>query len=95
MDRQSAYVVELCAQMVHWNDEIDRLKDKAKVAHFEAKSQYSKAVSLLQFKRDEAALKLQGISAASDEEWEELRTGTEQLWGEVRGILRDAVMNIN
>jgi len=48
----------------------------------------------LQITRDEAAAKLQGISAASDDEWEDLKTGTEQVWDEVRTILRDAIMKI-
>jgi len=48
----------------------------------------------LQLKRDEAAVKLQGIAAASDDEWEDLKTGTEQVWGEVRTILRDTIVKI-
>jgi hypothetical protein len=48
----------------------------------------------LQLKRDEAAVKLQGISAAGDDEWEDLKKGTEQVWGDVRTMLRDAVMKI-
>jgi hypothetical protein len=48
----------------------------------------------LQLKRDESALKLQGISVASGDEWEELKTGTENIWGEMRTILHDAIMKI-
>jgi hypothetical protein len=58
------------------------------------KPDYSSAISALQLKRDEAAVKLQGISAAGDDEWEDLKTGTEQVWSEVRTILRDAIMKI-
>jgi len=32
---------------------------------------------------------VEGISAASDDEREELKTGAEQVWGEVRCILHD------
>jgi hypothetical protein len=80
--------------MVEWDNQIELLKDKAERTAPESKSDYSKAIAALQLKRDEAALRLQGISAASDDEWEDLKTGTENAWGEVRTILHDAIMKI-
>jgi hypothetical protein len=94
MDKRTEYVEKLSAQVVEWDVQIDLLKDKAKSATPETTSDYSGAIAALQAKRDEAAAKLQGISAASDDEWEELKTGTDQVWDEVRTILRDAVMKI-
>jgi hypothetical protein len=41
------------------------------------------SMSALRLKRDEAGVKLQGIAAATDDEWEELKTETEQVSGEV------------
>jgi len=94
MDKRAEFVERLSAQMVEWDNQIDLLKDKAKSATPEAKSDYSGAIAALQLKRDEAAAKLQGISAASDDEWEDLKEGTERVWGEVRTILHDAIMKI-
>ena len=94
MDKRTEYIEKLSAQMVEWDNQIDRLKDRAEGATLESKGDYSQAIEALQLKRDEAALKLQGISAASDDEWEDMKAGTEQVWGEVRSILRDAVMKI-
>ena len=94
MDKRTAYVEKLSAQMVEWDAQIDRLKDKAESATPEEKFDYATTISALQLKRDEAAVKLQGISAASDDEWEEFKTGMEQTWGEVRSILHDAFMKI-
>ncbi len=94
MDKRTEYVEKLSAQMVEWDAQIDLLKDRAKSAKPEALPDYSSAIAALQLKRDEAAAKLQGISAASDDEWEDLKTGTEQVWGEVRTILHDAIMKI-
>lgn len=94
MDKRTEYIEKLSAQMVEWDNQIDRLKDKAKSAPPESESDYSQAIAALQAKRDEAAQKLQGISAAGDDEWEEMKTGTEQVMGEVRTILRDAVLKI-
>ena len=94
MDKRTEYVEKLSAQMVEWDNQIELLKDKAKSAAPESKSDYSNAIETLQLKRDEAAVKLQGISAATDDEWEDLKTGTEDVWGEVRTILHDAIMKI-
>jgi hypothetical protein len=94
MDKRTEYVEKLSAQMVEWDNQIELLKDKAESAAAESKSDYSNAIEALQLKRDEAAVKLQGISAASDDEWEDLKTGTEDVWGEVRTILHDAIMKI-
>jgi hypothetical protein len=94
MDKRTEYVEKLSAQMVEWDAQIDQLKDKAESAAPGSKPDYSNAIAALQLKRDEAALRLQGISAASDDEWEDLKTGTENAWGEVRTILHDAIMKI-
>ena len=94
MDKRTEYVEKLSAQMVEWDNQIDLLKDKAESATPEAKSEFYNAIAMLQLKRDEAAAKLQGISTAGDDEWEELKTGTEQAWSEIRTILHDAIMKI-
>jgi len=94
MDRRTEYVEKLSAQMVEWDAQIDLLKDMSKSATPEARFEHNNAIAALQLKRDEAALKLQGISAASDDEWEDLKTGTEQVWGEIRSILHDAIKKI-
>ena len=94
MDKRTEYIENLSAQMVEWDTQIELLKDKAESATAKDKHNYSSAVSILQLKRDEAALKLQGISTASDDEWEELKTGTENIWGEMRTILHDAITEI-
>ena len=94
MDKRTEYVEKLSAQMVEWDTQIELLKDKAESAALKSKPDYSNTIAALQLKRDEAALRLQGISAASDDEWEDLKTGTENVWGEVRTILHDAIMNI-
>jgi hypothetical protein len=94
MDKRTEYVERISAQMVEWDVQIDLLKDKAESVTSGAKDEYSNAIAALQLKRDEAALKLQGISSASDDEWEEIKTGTEHVMDEVRTMLRDAITKI-
>lgn len=94
MDKRTEYVEKISAQMVELDNQIDLLKDKAANSTPETGLDYSNAIAALQLKRDEAAEKLQGISTAGDDEWEELRTGTENVWNEVRSILHDTITKI-
>ena len=91
MDEQTKYVEKLSAQMVEWDVQIERLKEKAETATAEEKFEYSRTIGALQLKRDQAAEQLLGISAASADEWEDMKTGAEQIWDEVRGLLRDSI----
>lgn len=92
MDKRTEYVEKLSAQMVEWDVQIERLKEKVEFAAPDVKFKYANTIAALQLKRDEAALQLQGISVASDDEWEELKTGTEHIWGEISNALRDAIL---
>lgn len=94
MDKQTEYAEKLSAQMVEWDMQIDQLKIKATNATPEAKLEYSTTISALQLKRDEAALKLQIIPITSDDEWEILKTGLDEIWGEVTTMFGDALKKI-
>ncbi len=91
MNKRTEYVEKLSAEMVKWDVQIDRLKEKAESAPPEGKFEYAGKISALQLKRNEAAVKLQGISTAGDHEWEELKSGTERVWGEISQLLSDAI----
>lgn len=94
MDKRTEYIEHISAQMVEWDTQIDQLEYKADSATHEKRIEYVKVLEALKLKRNEAAIKLQGISAASDAEWENIKSGTEQVWSEVRTILHDAVVKI-
>lgn len=91
MDKQTEYVEKLSAQMVEWEVQIEMLKEKAENATAEEKYEYSRTIAAVQLKRDQAAEQLLGISAAGADEWEDMKTGAEQIWDEVRGLLRDTL----
>jgi hypothetical protein len=94
MDKRTEYVEKLSAQMVEWEAQIEQLKIKATSSTSAARHEYSNEIAALQHKRDEAALKLQGISIAGDDEWEDLKAGTEQLWGDFTTMLGNAIKKI-
>ncbi|WP_020676801.1 hypothetical protein [Geopsychrobacter electrodiphilus] len=93
MNQKTTYVEKLSAEMVAWEVHIERLKEKAETASPEKKFEHYKTISALQFKRDEAAKKLQGISLASDHEWEEFKSGTERIRSEMGNLLSAAIKN--
>ncbi|MDD2271581.1 MAG: hypothetical protein PHP95_07585 [Desulfuromonadaceae bacterium] len=94
MNSRTEYVERLSAQLVEWDRQIEQLKDKVASSTPEIPVDHANAIAALKIKRDEAAEKLQGISTAGDHEWEELKSGTDDVWGEVRSILHDAIMKI-
>lgn len=94
MDKRTEYIESISAQMTEWDRQIDQLKDKAKSATTGVTFDLNTAIAALQFKRDEAAAKLQNISTAGDDEWEEMMTGAEHSMGEIRTLLRDTIMKI-
>ena len=91
MDEKAGYIEKLSAQIVEWDVQIDRLRDQAENVTPDAKFEYSQMIAALQLKRDQAALELQGLLAASDDEWEELKDGAERIWSEVRTLLTDTI----
>lgn len=94
MDKRTEYVERLSVQMIEWDAQIDRLRTKATGATPEEGLDYLDEIAALQTKRDEAARKLQNMAAAGDDEWEALKTGTEETWGELITMLGDAINKI-
>jgi len=94
MDKHTEYIENLSAQIVAWDAQIDLLKDKADSSMPGEASEYSGAINELQKKRDEAALTLQGIAQTSDDEWDDVKSGSGQVMGEVRTIVNDAIVKI-
>ncbi|MGA2151876.1 MAG: hypothetical protein ABSG48_06945 [Geobacteraceae bacterium] len=69
-------------------------QDQGNKRRAETRLAYSNEIAALQLKRDEAAVKLQGISTAGDDEWEDLKTVTEQIWGDFTTMLGKAIKKI-
>jgi hypothetical protein len=94
MDKRTEYIERLSAHMLEWDSQIRLLSDKSENAAPETKLEYSAAIAELQHKRDEVAQKLQGISDSTDDEWEELKTGTEHALHDIRAVFFSAVTRL-
>jgi hypothetical protein len=90
-DKQTEFVEKLSAEIVAWDVQIDQIKNEMERATAEAKHEHSKTIFALELKRNQAAEKLQGIAMATDDEWEDMKTGAEQIWDEVKGLLKGAI----
>lgn len=94
MDKRTEYIERFSAHMVEWDSQIDLIKDMAECATPETHFEYSNAILDLLLKRNEVAVKLQGILSANDDEWEGLKTGTEHVLGEVRTVFHNVITMI-
>jgi hypothetical protein len=95
MHKRTEYVERLTAHLGEWDSQIKLLSDKSENSTPETKLEYSAAIAELQHKRDEVALKLQGISDSTDDEWEDLKPGTEHALGDIRASFFSAVTMLN
>jgi hypothetical protein len=94
MDKQTELVESLSALIVELDAQIYRLKDAAKSGEYDTASENSKSLFALQLERDEAALKLQGLAPVSDNEWEDVKAGSNDVMDEVRSMFQDAITKI-
>ena len=89
-DKRKAYEEKIDAQLKEWNTEIALLNAKADKAKAEAKVEYYKTIETLQGMQDKARMKLQEIRTTSDDVWENLKTGAENVWAEVNSAFQSA-----
>ena len=89
-DKRKAYEEKIDAQLKEWNTEIALLNAKADKAKAEAKVEYYKTIETLQGMQDKARMKLQEIRTTGDDDWEDLKTGAENVWAEVNSAFQSA-----
>lgn len=89
-DKRKAYEEKFDAQLKEWSAEIALLNAKADKAKAEAKIEYYKTIEALQGKQDTARAKLQELRTTSDDAWEDLEAGAENVWSEVKTAFHSA-----
>jgi len=89
-DKRKAYEEKFDAQLKERSAEIALLKAKADKARAEAKIEYYKTIETLQGKQNMARTTLQELRAAGDDAWEDLKTGAENVWTEVKSAFNSA-----
>lgn len=82
--KRKIFEESLDAQLHEWNAQIDLHKAKADKATLGLKLEYYIAIDSLQQQQKDVRSKLQELTSAGDEAWEDLRTGAEKTWAEVK-----------
>ena len=89
-DKRKAYEEKLDAQLKEWNAQIALLKAMAENAKADAKVDHYKTIETLQAKQDAAKTKLQELRSAGDDAWEDVKTGAEHVWTEIKAAFQSA-----
>jgi hypothetical protein len=89
-DKRKAYEEKFDAQLKEWGAEIALLKAKADKARADVKIEYYKTLETLQGKQDVARTKLKELRSAGDDAWEDVKTGAENVWTEIKAVFQNA-----
>lgn len=90
-ESRDAYIDKMHAKMKEWNADIDKLKGKVDASGTQVRENYTKRIEELKLKRDAFKARIQKLSKAGEDSWEELKSGTEKSWNEIRKSLDEAV----
>lgn len=91
MSKRSEYVEKMKTKLDEWNADIDKLEARAKIAEAELKTDYQEQIAVLKRQRDEAKVKLKTLESASDEAWEDIKTGVEMAWSSLNSAVNSAL----
>ncbi|WP_305907331.1 hypothetical protein Q9L42_016450 [Methylomarinum sp. Ch1-1] len=91
MSNRSDYVKKMKAKLDEWNADIDRLEARAEAAQADLQIEYQQQIEALKEERDEAAAKLKTLEAASDEAWEDIKSGVEMAWTSLHSAVDSAI----
>lgn len=90
MDKRKLYEEQFDAQLKEWGAEMALLGAKADKAKADAKIEYYKTIEDLQRKQDVAKTKFQELRMAGDDAWEDLKSGLDNVWTEVKTTFQSA-----
>ena len=83
MNTRECYIETMKTKLDEWNLELDKLSAKANAAKADAQLDYRKQIEALRKHRDEAGRKLEKLTAASDDAWDDMREGVESAWNKM------------
>jgi predicted RNase H-like nuclease (RuvC/YqgF family) len=90
MNRKQAYQEKLSTKLDEWKAEIDKLEAKADQVESEAKIQYYRNVEQLRAQQEIARHKLANLQQASDDTWDDLKSGADIAWKNLGTAVKSA-----
>ena len=91
MKDRDQWVEKAKAKLDEWNEELDELEAKARVAKAEQKAQYQRLLATLREYRDRLRNRVSEVEQAGDTAWDELKEGAERGWRSLQEGFRAAV----
>ncbi|MGJ3260314.1 MAG: coiled coil domain-containing protein [Rhodospirillales bacterium] len=95
MSSKQAYQKKIQAQLDEWSAEIDKLRAKADRADAEAEIALNREIDNLRDKRNQARQKLDELSSAGEDAWEDIKTGVEAASNALGQAVRSAQSRFN
>ncbi len=83
MEKHSLYMQKIDAKLLQYNAKLAQMKGKAAEVQIDMKLEYLDQVDKLEKKRDEFMKKHGPLITASEQGWEDVKTGTEKAWKEL------------
>ena len=90
MSVEEAYAKKVEARLEELDAEIGLMKAKAKGAEADAQLEYTRHLSELRKKREEAGRKLNELREAGDDAMDDLQAGMENAWKELKNAVDQA-----
>lgn len=90
MNKKDVYMEKLQKQLDGWKADIEKIKAKAGKADAGAKARYAKHLEELKVKQDAARKKLEELRHSGEGAWEDLKTGIDKAWHELRDAVKSA-----
>lgn len=95
MSSKQAYQKKIQAQLDEWSAEIDKLRAKADRADADAEIALNREIDNLRDKRNQARQKLDELSSAGEDAWEDIKTGVEAASNALGQAVRSAQSRFN
>lgn len=90
MNERDEWVEKAKTKLDEWNEELDELEAKARVAKAEQKARYQRVLASLREYRDRLRNRISEVEEAGDTAWDELKEGAERGWRSLQEGFRAA-----
>lgn len=90
MTTRHEYIEKLKDNLDKWDADIDELEALTQKVKADLEFELEDQITLLKVKRDIAQLKLSEMMDASEEAWEDFKTGAEEAWADLRNAMEKA-----
>jgi hypothetical protein len=90
MTTRQEHVEHLKQKLDHWNGELSKWEDKARLAKTDMRIEYEMQLEALRKHKETATDKLKELQDSSEGAWKDLAAGADVVWADVRSAFEKA-----